>query len=34
MVELDFWAKKEANLRSISEQIHSGRVDKVARVRS
>jgi hypothetical protein len=32
LVELDFWSKKDANLRVIAEQLRSDRVLKVVKV--
>ena len=32
LVELDFWVKKEQNLASIYEQLHSERILKVTKV--
>ena len=32
LVELDFWSKKEINLRSIYDQLGSDRIGKVSKV--
>lgn len=32
MVEIEFWAKKQSNLRNIDAQLHSDRVQKVQKI--